>query len=224
MNRIHRPDRRTSVRLGQLTGSVSDTPVLAAVGAAAPAFSLAWSPALKGSASTLSVSNRRITSTSTNWASVRVSSGKSTGKWHAEATIRALSTTGVLNIGGMFGVASSALNLESYMYQESQSTCTYPNGTECKYVHNNSGVWDFIPGTTPTPPVGTVLLITVDFDAKKVWVGKNGTYYNSANPTTGNGAFTWAGTRTLYVAASVYGLCSLELTSPVYTPSGFSVW
>ena len=36
MNRIHRPDRRTSVRLGQLSGSVSDMPALAAAGAAGP--------------------------------------------------------------------------------------------------------------------------------------------------------------------------------------------
>ena len=43
---------------------------------------------------------------------------------------------------------------------------------------------------------GDIIMVALDYDNKKVWYGKNGTFYNSGNPATGtNQQVSWDGTQ-----------------------------
>lgn len=195
-----------------------------AVSPAAAAFSLIFDAATKGSNCTLSVGDTRITSTTTAWASARSTTGKSSGKWHVELKVVTLASTGAPGYSPMFGVCISSCDMNSYLYADSGSTCMYGSGSELKYNNRAGGNFDFTPVATPTPPVNTIFGLSIDLDAKKIWLSKNGVFLNSGDPVAGTGALTYTGTPTLYPACSVYGLSAGELVAPIYTPSGFGVW
>ena len=62
---------------------------------------------------------------------------------------------------------------------------------------------------------GDILQVALDYDNKKLWFGKNGTFYNSGNPATGtNAQATWDGVefdgyRPIYPLPDVYGTSKL---------------
>ena len=62
---------------------------------------------------------------------------------------------------------------------------------------------------------GDILQVALDYDNKKLWFGKNGTFYNSGNPATGtNAQATWDGVefdgyRPIYPLPDVYGASKL---------------
>ena len=87
-------------------------------------------------------------------------------------------------------------------------------------VHNES-LGDF--------SVGNVIMCALDLDNQKVYFGKNGTWFNSANPSNGTNSFTLSGSE-YYAAGWVYNT-SDQLTFRFregdfsYTvPTGFSAY
>jgi hypothetical protein len=71
-------------------------------------------------------------------------------------------------------------------------------------------------------------MIAVDFDAKKLWFGADGTWLASGNPAAGTGASAsgWSGTPTWYITFRPYfnGDAATLQAAPIYTPAGFSRW
>jgi len=186
--------------------------------------SLAFDSATKGTNCTLSAGDKRITSTTTAWSSAKCLTSYSSGKRHAEFKITAVATAGALDYAPMFGVVTSAAGMNTYLYAAATSSVIFGTDTECKYNHLNGGQYDFLPAATPKPTVNDRFGISIDFDAKKIWLWWKGAVFNGGDPAAGTGAFTYTGTPAWLLAASVYGLNSGELVSPIYTPSGFAVW
>lgn len=107
-----------------------------------------------------------------SWASVRSTIPKSAGKVYFE-----VSTVGV---PFMIGIGTSAKSLETY---PGSSTGAYGYSyfsADGKVYYNGTGSTY---GSALTP--GDVLCVAVDYDAGKIWYGKNGTWPNAGNPATG---------------------------------------
>lgn len=81
----------------------------------------------------------------------------------------------------------------------------------------------------PRAVTGDVAMVAIDFDAGKIWYGRNGVWYAGGNPTAGSSptqTFTPGGR---YVAAATEGYAGtrtfhLESGSPHAPPSGFLYW
>jgi hypothetical protein len=76
---------------------------------------------------------------------------------------------------------------------------------------------------------GRILMIAVDFDAKKLWFGADGTWLTSGNPAAGTGASAsgWSGTPTWYIAFVSFfsdDAATLQGIPNYVVPTGFSRW
>ena len=73
-----------------------------------------------------------------------------------------------------------------------------------------------------------ILMLAIDFDAKKLWFGADGTWLASGDPASGSNpsAYSWSGTPSWYVLFRPYFSTDAAtlLLSPSYRPSGFSQW
>jgi hypothetical protein len=175
-----------------------------------------WNAADQGTGMVLSNGNR--TSQSATNVGGRSTGGKSTGKWYAEFTMGANSTSNAL-----LGIANSSATLANYPGADANAWVYYGDGRK---VNNNSFT---AYGNSYT--IGDVIQIAWDADNDRVFFGKNGTWQASGDPAAGtNAAFTGITGTLMCIWGDAGG------TSPITTgnwgasafahtaPSGFSAW
>lgn len=187
--------------------------LIARSGAAAVSYAT-WNSAALGSGTTLSNSDR--TAASSGNTSDLATGGKSSGKWYMEMTKDSGSST-------LIGVANSSSLRTNFPGENANSWAVYSaNGN--KYNSGTGAAY----GTSYTN--GDVVMVALDMDNGKVWMGKNGTWYNSGDPAAGTNAAYTGLTGTLMIigggdatARSLTG--NWGASAFTYTaPSGFSAW
>jgi hypothetical protein len=124
------------------------------------------------------------------WASVRATLAKTSGKHYFEVTLDTLLYVRV-------GVATSATPLNQPIGAETTGWA-YDTFSGQKY---NSSTGSY--GVACAQ--GDVVMVAVDIDAGKIWVGKNGTWFDSGDPVAGtNPMYTDAGITNVFPATSGY--------------------
>lgn len=177
-------------------------------------------PSDKSADLTLSGGNLIATASGSGYDSVRATQGLSSGKWYWE-----FKYTTVSSADAMWGVANSTMTLTNYVGLDANGWGNYmPTGNKL-HAGANTGY-----GTAQV--VNDVLMMALDMDNGKVWFGKNGTWFNSGDPSAGtNPAFTSADgiTGTLYPCLSLtnpnvtVGQANFGASTMAYTaPSGFN--
>lgn len=177
-----------------------------------------FDPATKGTTATLTNSNTTISTSFASWTSARSVLSKNSGKWHAELQIGTIDAASSV----LFGLCSATADLNTYLGNQSRNDYMLQGNARGSIFYWNSDGQFVVSGVT-VASVGQKAMVTVDFDAGKVWLGINGTYHNSGNPVAGtNATVTFTAGTTLYLAASVYGTSTGTLVVPAYTPTGFT--
>lgn len=137
-----------------------------------------WNPSDKSASVTLSNGNLTATNAGASWSSARSTVGKSSGKWYWEYTIASL---GYVEVGA--GIATSALD----------GRFVNPWGTGWGGQSNTAGFG-----------AGDVVQVAIDIDGGNIWVGKNGTWNGSGNPSTGANPYQTGVSGTIYPMVTVY--------------------
>jgi len=125
---------------------------------------------------TFSYGNTRITTR--NSAPVMSTLGVSKGKWYWETKV--IAVAGIYSMIGIAGTQATAStqflsnNANEYAYS-SQGNLYYENGST---------------GTYASYTVGDIIGVAMDLDNNRLFFSKNGTWQNSADPTTSTGAYT----------------------------------
>ena len=182
------------------------------------------SPIDKSSAITLSDGNLIATNSGTNsWNHGRGTMFASSGKWYYEWTPTAGSYA---EAGWMTDVGGN-----DHVEEESDPDTTYYRGVGS--AGRGVVIGDGSPDTGPANfSLDDVVMMAIDIDTMKFWVGVDGTWYNSGDPANGtNATGTWSA-RLGYAIAPWYG-CFLN-TSETFNfgqssfahtiPTGFNPW
>lgn len=182
------------------------------------------SPIDMSSAITLSDGNLIATNSGTNsWNHGRGTMFASSGKWYYEWTPTAGSYA---EAGWMTDVGGN-----DHVEEESDPDTTYYRGVGS--AGRGVVIGDGSPDTGPANfSNGDVVMMAIDVDTMKFWVGVDGTWYNSGDPAAGSNATgTWSA-RLGYAIAPWYG-CFLN-TSETFNfgqssfahtiPTGFNPW
>ena len=182
------------------------------------------SPIDKSSAITLSDGNLVATDPSTNsWNHGRGTIFASSGKWYYEWT----PTAGSYALAGWM----TDVGGNDHVEEEDDPDTTYYRGvgTGGRGVRIGDGSLDTGPANFS---LNDVVMMAIDIDTMKFWVGVDGTWYNSGDPAAGSNATgTWSA-RLGYAIAPWYG-CFLN-TSETFNfgqssfahtiPTGFNPW
>lgn len=183
-----------------------------------------WNPGDSGSAWTFSLSNTKASLTN-YFGTTQVTRGtrsRNSGKWYFEVV------TTLFYSYGSVGIATSAHSLNaSYLGQYSTGYGWMLNDGKVYYNASSSAY-----GTAGAS--GNTLGVAVDLDNNKLYIAKNGTWQNSANPAAGTGGYSITNA-TYFPAADFRGLFQYTSTTThtintgassfSYTPpSGFSAW
>jgi hypothetical protein len=138
-------------------------------------------------AGTLSEGNLKISGTATD-GGIPSTIGVSTGKWYWEVKYTTQS-------GGdpVLGIISSSG--ASKMQSANSGSVTSGSGVWCMFNLTSGGVGFqengvFVSYPSSTLANGDILNIALDVDERKLWFGKNGTWYSSGNPATGANAIS----------------------------------
>ena len=159
-------------------------------------------PLTKGSRSDLEAGNLTHASTTADLSGMNATIGVTSGKWYWEVYINDSGSgyfyTGIgsgYEGGGHYyqgyselnGMANNAIRLRDNGSIDDQSASDDPDR------------WGSISISTTnisTMDNTDIVMVALDYDNKKLWFGKNGTFFNSGNPATGtNAQATWDGTR-----------------------------
>lgn len=173
-------------------------------------------PSDKSADLTLSGGDLTATASGSGYDSVRSTLGVSSGKhyWEFKYTTVALADA-------TWGVANSTMALTNYVGLDANGWGVYmPTGNKLNNGSNTAY------GTAQA--VNDVLMVALDMDNGKVWMGKNGTWFNSGDPAAGtNAAFTGL-SGTLYACLTLtntnvtVGVANFGASAMGYTaPSGF---
>ena len=166
-----------------------------------------------------------------NWASIRTSISKASGKLYIEF---ALSTTsaGVL----MYGLASSSFDITQYLGATNYS-CGIFLGSNL--VYTSSGFTQNYAPSTASLVSGDVIALAIDFTAGSIWIGRNNVWASGTTPieldpaagTSPAVSFVPATVGALFAGLSFHasgqGTWTLQSTaaSQKYAPpSGFVAW
>jgi len=182
------------------------------------------SPIDKSSAITTSAGNLTVTNPSSgSWNHGRGSLFVSSGKWYYEWTPTA----------GTYALAGWMLDVSGndYVEEETDVATTYYRG-----VDSGGAGFRIADGATDASVtlfgLNDVVMMAIDVDTMKMWVGINGTWYNSGDPANGTNP---VGTWTAAIGESLapwYGCINTTsetfnfgATSFAYTPpTGFNAW
>ena len=126
---------------------------------------------------TVSNGNLTFTNSTTNWTGwLEGTVGFSTGKYYWETRIDV--STDYHHIG-IVGVGITHFNTtDAYRYGVSYQ----PDG---RYWAENNNLTAFQTGITQSKTVGDIVMLAVDMSSKKMWIGKNGTWF-SGDPSNGS--------------------------------------
>lgn len=143
-----------------------------------------WNPVDKGTKMLLSPDNLTAVSNgaSGRWPSVRSTQGKAAGKWYWESTITGPHPT---NYGYIVGAGTSSFSLDMELGTSGavgNSFGWYPSAGG--YSLNWSGA---TVAASPSGgyPVGTTFMVAMDMDNHAIYLGVNGTWNGSGDPTSG---------------------------------------
>jgi hypothetical protein len=174
---------------------------------------------------TYSEANATIRATAIGEKTVRSSAAKSSGKWYAEMSATLLATGSNNSVDDTWwGLAANASIFPGY-------TGSGGIGVTGRYAPRQDALGatlsSSILGYTSGP--ARILMIAVDFDAKKLWFGVDGTWLASGNPAAGTNASAsgWSSTPTWYITFRPYfnGDAATLQGAPNYAaPTGFSRW
>jgi hypothetical protein len=174
---------------------------------------------------TYSNADATITATATGEKTVRSTAAKSSGKWYAEMSASLLAAGGLNSVADTWwGVAANA--------------SAYPGNTGSSGIGitgSRAPLQNALGATLSTSTLGyasgsaRILMIAVDFDAKNLWFGSDGTWLASGDPAAGTNASAsgWSSTPTWYITFRPYfnGDAATLQGAPNYAaPTGFSRW
>tara|TARA_B100000925_G_scaffold100838_1_gene73875 strand:- start:499 stop:4767 length:4269 start_codon:yes stop_codon:yes gene_type:complete len=140
----------------------------------------------RGSKYALSDGNLKFTNSTSNWTGfIEATHGFRTGKWYWEVRMDASSPYHIFGIVNNT-IAHHHIN-DAYFYG-----MTYQS--DGRFYAENNGGSSFSSGNTTAQTIGDVVMLAVDMDAKKMWLGVNGAWLGSGNPSTGDNA-NWDSSR-----------------------------
>lgn len=182
--------------------------ILAAGGGFSPlAGATAWNPADKSSSTTLSNGDLTFTRDASGAGGVRALVGRTSGKYYWEITIN--NSAGVIVIGAIGGETSLTGSLGGYGFAWRSTTGGFFNGSGAPS-----------PGSYTT---GDVLMIAFDRTNSLVYVGKNGSWYGSMDPSAGTGGVSVSISGATYPNAEVTGSGGQITANFGATPFNYSV-
>lgn len=181
-----------------------------------------WNPADKAPSVTLTNSDKTAANAFGGSQLVRSVTSHASGKYAFKFTF---TVSGFLM---QIGVANATKNLITAFTADADGVGYYPgNGSG-----SNGQMFDFI-GTTnygTGMDAGDIGIIAVDIGASQMYVNRNGTWMNSADPTAGTGGYTFSVAGALFVVGNPDVLGSgiavtLETSASGFTPpSGYTAW
>ena len=211
--------------VGRYSGSSYTVPTSAFPNTGPGQPNASWNP--NDCASNISLSNSSLDaaqggSGSGTWTACRSSSAHSTGKFYAECRDV---VDGPLNGSLLFGVATSAMSLSSYVGSDANSWSIQPNNvSNLSTYHGGSQTGGLGSGLG----AGGYTMVAVDLDAGNIWFGINGAWVSGGNPAAGtNPAYTFVPNTPLYLALAELSFpqeCLLPAHFMGSVPSGFSPW
>ena len=144
-----------------------------------------------GSSITYSNGNTTFTNGASGHRSVLSTFAVSTGKWYAEVKIGSLG--GAYPTFGIFDSGDTNFNPGTFFTATASGYGYNSNGA---IYHNNSeAATGYATWTT-----GDIIGLALDATNNKIYVSKNGTFQNSANPATGTNGFSITADKTWYFA------------------------
>ena len=140
-------------------------------------------PLAKGTSLTMSNGNLALDQSSAGWDSAYSTIFLPSGKWYAEFTIRERDATN--SYGILVGLAAAETNIYNSEISSGDTYAVQNMGSMVKVNHNS--------GSTNIQnighyAVGDVLQLAYDADNGKLWFGRNNTWINSGNPSSGTNA------------------------------------
>jgi hypothetical protein len=150
--------------------------------------------------------NLEVSSTASDaqWKSIRSTLYANTGKAYFEGTLVTVGTTNwVVGLADeTFAVGTS----NNYVGSSSLSYGLIGIGT-ATYAYNNGSSTTLATGITQA--AGDIFMVAIDYDAGKIWFGRNNAWYASGNPSTGaNPTYTITANTRLTPALSAYSSAS----------------
>lgn len=198
------------VTAGVANDSLTDVPTNYADGSYGRGNHCTWNETDRGDTG-LVISNGGLGFTISNavGGKCRATQAAKTGKWYWEITMPA---SGTVNASPIFGIApvytradQAATNDGGYGWENQATPRLWANGSSTGNL-----------GTTLTN--SDVLNIAVDFDAGKIWYGKNGTWFGSGDPAAGTNASQTITTGVTY--APMFGRHSSNLNTEAFANFG----
>jgi len=168
-----------SITAGTTYDSMLDVPTLWADGGNGRGNYANWNPIVPINASS-TITNANLQATLGGTAGTNANGVLSTfkinsGKWYAEFTLSTITNGGTYPFVGITGANSL---VTSNVSSNSASYCIRASGNIDALAVFNTGYGSSFAN-------GDVCQIAVDFDAGKIWYGKNGTWFASGNPASG---------------------------------------
>ena len=139
-----------------------------------------------GTSNVLRGSGLWIDTGSGGWIGQAGTIGVSSGKWYWEGHVRQMSTA-----GGYSYVFGWTTNYVSRARHSSDNQYWGTDGGDYMVAGHQNGNWVLVNENDFTPTIATgktaesTIMLALDADARKIWYGVNGTWYNSGNPASG---------------------------------------
>lgn len=177
-----------------------------------------WNPSDKGT--NVALSNSDLTATGSGGSGVaRATVSKTTGKYYYEAVV----TTNVNSSNTLVGVANGAASLAGPLSTANNSTIVFRY--DGIVFRGSSNLGDLGANNVD----GDIIMIGVDIDNGRFYVGRNGTWLNSADPGAGTGSLSFTPSGAIYPAVNVAngGVWTARFNPSSFSysvPSGFSAW
>ena len=128
---------------------------------------------------TLSNGNTSLSQPGAKYAPTGTTLGMTSGKWYAEMKCTAVSQWGEVGIFGQFAT-SATMNIGSLSDGYSYMGGSSATGTNQKMNNDSRTAYDTAFTTND------IVSVAVDLDNNKLYFGKNGTWLNSGDPTSGS--------------------------------------
>lgn len=177
-----------------------------------------WNPADKAALITLSGSNLIATPTvDPSNENARGVAGKTSGKWYFETVFNPIGG-GVNDYGGV-GVAKSTASLTAtYIGATADGWACFSAAAGGGIYNNGAASAVVYAGHT----VGQTVMVALDLDNGKLWIGVNGTWPSGGDPAAGTTPAFSGISGTLYPALTTKNLTTLSTSTTNFGPTGFA--